>query len=154
MKNKLLLAMLLPIIVSGCSSNRLNASASKEVPVERMYWEKGRDNTSGDSTIIIKRDAGVVYSACVSNIFFQGVRIAELMPSEKVTLNVNSGEYILGEFLSGSGCFSFAKTLIANIKPNSVNVFRVKTIFLGANGGDSLIRDTDISTEIKNSVFE
>lgn len=65
---------------------------------------------------------------------------------------VNSGEYVIGEFLSGAGCLPFLKTLVAVIKPNSNNVFRVKTTFMGANGGDALIRDNDISMVLMNSL--
>ncbi|OBU01937.1 hypothetical protein AYY16_17165 [Morganella psychrotolerans] len=76
--------------------------------------------------------------------FFDGVRVAELLPNEKVTLHVNSGEHFIGEFLTGGGCSPFLKTIRADIKYNSFNVFRVKTQFLGVNGGDALIRDYDL----------
>ncbi|UNH29314.1 hypothetical protein MNY64_17860 (plasmid) [Moellerella wisconsensis] len=152
MKNKILLTILVSIGLSACSTNRLDAVASKEVPIERMYWESGRESSNGDSVIIVKRDSGPTYSACTANIFFQGTRVSELEPGEKVTMYVNSGEYVIGEFLSGAGCLPFLKTLVAVIKPNSNNVFRVKTTFMGANGGDALIRDNDISMVLMNSL--
>ncbi|WP_338885418.1 hypothetical protein [Xenorhabdus sp. TH1] len=144
MKNKALMAILCSFLLAGCSTTRLNVAASKEVPAERMFWESGGDENRGNSKIIIKRDAGVVYSACVSNVFFQGLRVAELYPGEKVTLAVNSGEYMIGEFLSSGACLPFLKTLLVKVKPNSINVFRIKTILMGANGGDMLVRDNDI----------
>nr|WP_181374629.1 hypothetical protein [Pectobacterium carotovorum]AKG47453.1 hypothetical protein pA_00013 [Pectobacterium carotovorum] len=139
--------------LSGCSSKRLDATASIEVPVERMFWESAREQDRGNSKLIIKRDSGVVYSACVSNIYFQGAKIAELMPGEKVTIGLNAGEYVVGEFLSGAMCSSLLKTLIVNIKPNSNNVLRVKTTYMGANGGDSLVRDNDVSVELQDLIF-
>ncbi|CDG86499.1 hypothetical protein [Xenorhabdus bovienii] len=148
MKKLLIFAVLgISSVLAGCQSTRVDAIQANEVPVERMYWESVRDKNRGDSQIIVKRDAGVIYSACVSNLFFQGVRVAELWPGEKVTLYVPRGEYILGEFLSGGACFPFLKTLVVNVKPNSINIFRIKTTFMGANGGETLIRDNDTSME-------
>ncbi|MDC9598230.1 hypothetical protein [Xenorhabdus anantnagensis] len=148
MKKALIFAVLgVSSVLTGCQSTRMDAIQANEVPIERMYWESGRDKNRGDSQIIVKRDAGLVYSACVSNLFFQGTRIAELWPGEKVTLHVSNGEYILGEFLSGGACFPFLKTLVVNVKPNTINVFRIKTTFMGVNGGEVLIRDNDTSVE-------
>lgn len=59
MKNKILLTILVSIGLSACSTNRLDAVASKEVPIERMYWESGRESSNGDSVIIVKRDSGL-----------------------------------------------------------------------------------------------
>lgn len=144
MKNKAIIAAACVLVLSGCSSTRVDQAFSNEVPIERMFWEKARDESNGDSRVIVKRDAGAVYSACVSNIFFDGVRVAELHPNEKVTLHVSSGEHLIGEFLSGGGCFPFLKTIRADIKYNSFNVFRVKTQYMGANGGEELVRDYDL----------
>lgn len=144
MKNKAIITAACVLILSGCSSARVDHQFSNEVPAERMFWEKARDESNGDSRVVVKRDSGAVYLACVSNIYFDGVRVAELYPNEKVTLYVNSGEHLIGEFLSGGGCAPFLKTIRADIKYNSFNVFRVKTQFLGANGGDALLRDHEL----------
>lgn len=134
------------MVLSGCSSTRVDQAFSNEVPIERMFWEKARDESNGDSRVIVKRDAGFVGSACISNIYFDGVKIAELKPKEKVTIHVSSGEHTIGSFLSGNGfgCFSVPKTIRADIKHNSFNVFRVKSNISDPNGGDSLMRDYDL----------
>ncbi|KMJ44975.1 hypothetical protein AB204_11565 [Xenorhabdus khoisanae] len=43
---------------------------------------------------------------------------------------------MIGEFLRRGACLPFLKTLLVKVIPNSINVFRVKTTFMGENGGD------------------
>ncbi|MDE9454588.1 hypothetical protein [Xenorhabdus bovienii] len=154
MKNKVILLSILSVsaLLVGCSSTRLDASASKEVPIERMHWESGRDDDGTKSVVIVKRDRGFVGSGCYQHIHINGMKVAELGIGEKVTLYVPPRDYILNAYLGGGGlCASLAGSLTAKILPNSSNVFRVITNWGSA---PKIIRDNDFSMEINNSVFQ
>ncbi|KMJ44977.1 hypothetical protein AB204_11580 [Xenorhabdus khoisanae] len=139
MKNKVFLVVLCSILLVGCSTTRLDTSASKEVPVERMFWESGRDNTVGKSTIIVKRDQGFIGAGCFQNVHFNGIKIAELNAGEKVTFYTHSGDFTLSTYLGGNPmCASLLSSLNAKILPNSINVFR---IFVKNGSTPNIVRD-------------
>ncbi|EDU61086.1 hypothetical protein PPD64_003805 [Providencia stuartii] len=77
MKSKAAFVMLALLGLVGCSTNRWDASASKEVPMERMSWESDRYKNEGKSEVVIKRYAGYEGMGCSQQIYFNGMKLSE-----------------------------------------------------------------------------
>ncbi|CDL80998.1 hypothetical protein [Xenorhabdus szentirmaii] len=143
MKNRVILPSVLVVfsLLAGCSSTRLDVAASKEVPVNRMFWGSDKGNEGLKSQIIIKRDRGFVGSGCLQNIQLNGIKVAELEIGEKVTFYAPPGNYTFTTYLSGSAfCGSLISSLAVKILPNSSNIFRIAVV---DGSAPKIIKDND-----------
>lgn len=139
--------------LSGCATKSIDASSASEVPVDRMFWESAREKSIGKSEVIIKRDTGFQGGGCLQSVYFNGIKLTDLKPGEKVTFYVEPREYVIGAFFAGGfiGCASLLGSLVATIKPDSSNVFRIETD--GFSPAPIIKRDNDISMELQKEIF-
>lgn len=98
MKTQSTITVLLSAVVGsgmvGCASQPVSTSeadVSDEIYAER-YTEQG----SGEHPLVIKRDEGIVGSACDHLVYVSGQKVAGLGAGEKVTVYLKEGTHIIG----------------------------------------------------------
>ncbi|MBU9815504.1 hypothetical protein J1781_11640 [Rahnella sp. C60] len=104
---KKLCSVLFLILMVGCSTNPVALNNAKNVPLSQAL--KFQSPKNGDTKLVVIRDSGITGSGCYAAIFVNGEKSALLNTSEKTTLYLPPGEYIIGVAFDGSGWCSMGK---------------------------------------------
>lgn len=93
------LLIIFSLIMVGCSTSAVNPKVAKLAPENRIFLSEQYSENTGTVTVI--RDSGVTNGKMLVTMYIDGKRAAEMDTSEKVTLNINSGEHIIGVAFEG-----------------------------------------------------
>lgn len=101
MKDKLVviaLAVLVGSTLGGCATKPITTSNASPVPKERIIDAAFLQNSSSSGEVIIKRDTGLMGSACATRVFVNSKPVADIRPGEKVGIYLPEGEHILSAY--------------------------------------------------------
>lgn len=98
MKINVLVVILITLAFCGCTTTPVGVDQSHSVSTDRVYdaYKKYAVEKEAGSKIIIVRDSGILGSAGSAALFVNGEIIARVRAGESITVNVNSGDNILG----------------------------------------------------------
>jgi hypothetical protein len=89
----------------GCATSPVSVHQASLVPSSRMLAPQLVSQVQAQAqptgSLIIKRDSGLMGSACTIRVFVDAVPVADLAPSEKVEVFVPTGEHIVGVTSNG-----------------------------------------------------
>ncbi|WP_153160877.1 hypothetical protein [Zoogloea sp. 1C4] len=85
----------------GCATRPVSSFEAKIVPVDRLLNSDYAKPGSLTTKVTVKRDVGVLGSACSSRFFLNAAPIADIDSGEKVELHLLEGEYIVSVWPNG-----------------------------------------------------
>lgn len=132
-----LLACSFAIAIAGCATSPSPDAFVSVVPAERTFPAASARPTEGGGSIAVKRDAGLMGSACSARVWIDGQPVADLRQSERITVHVDAGEHIVSAQPNGI-CAGGLVEGQAAVKPGRTARFRIG---YGTNG-DFLIAPT------------
>ena len=86
-------AVFLMLSLTACATSPVTIQQASAIPGSRILAPQLVSQTSNTGSLIVKRDAGFMGSACTIRVFVDAVPVADLRPSEKVELFVPFGEH-------------------------------------------------------------
>jgi hypothetical protein len=98
-----LFTVIIALSLTACATSPVSVHQASLVPSSRMLAPQLVSQTQAQPTgsLVVKRDSGLMGSACTIRVFVDAVPVADLAPSEKVELFVPSGEHIVGVTSNG-----------------------------------------------------
>jgi hypothetical protein len=84
---------LLGLLLTACATQPVTVYQATAVPSARILAPQLISQAPQTGSLIIKRDSGLMGSACTVRVFIDAVPVADLAPSEKVELFVALGEH-------------------------------------------------------------
>jgi hypothetical protein len=84
---------LLGLLLTACATQPVTVYQATAVPSARILAPQLISQAPQTGSLIIKRDSGLMGSACTVRVFIDAVAVADLAPSEKVELFVALGEH-------------------------------------------------------------
>lgn len=111
------------VILAGCVSTTTPSSSATPVPPSRIFARDYTKPGEGLALLVVTRDAGMWGKACSTDVFIDGVKVADVQPTEQVRLFVEEGEHLVGVIARGSVC-------LAKSSQTTVNVTRAKPYLL------------------------
>jgi hypothetical protein len=90
-------------LLTACATSPVSIRQAALVPSSRMLAPQLVSQAQAQPTgsLIIKRDSGLMGSACTIRVFVDAVPVADLAPSEKVEVFIPTGEHIVGVTSNG-----------------------------------------------------
>jgi hypothetical protein len=99
------LTVILVLSLTGCATSPVSVHQAALVPSSRMLAPQLVSQVQAQAqptgSLIVKRDSGLMGSACTIRVFVDAVPVADLAPSEKVELFIPTGEHIVGVTSNG-----------------------------------------------------
>ena len=120
---KRLFLLLILLFSCSCATKPIATELATMPAEQRIFNDKYFSKNQGNAAIIIKRDKGFNGWACWATISINGEPIAKLKQSEKITLYLPEGEYILSACLEM--CGGNMSELLFIVKNNEDQVYRV-----------------------------
>lgn len=130
---KFLLFGIIGFIVAGCSSSPVSNDEAISVPQKRIYNQGIFEKKEDSGTVIIKRDKGFVSSACSDSLYVDGVKIADLNPSEKITIYPRTGKRVFSMIANGI-CGGGLAEVEGEVEVNQVITYRIAHALNGGYG--------------------
>jgi hypothetical protein len=96
--------VIIALSLMACATSPVSIHQASLVPSSRMLAPQLVSNQAQaqpTGSLSVKRDSGLMGSACTIRVFVDAVPVADLAPSEKVELFVPSGEHIVGVTSNG-----------------------------------------------------
>jgi hypothetical protein len=85
--------LLVVLSFTACATQPVTVYQATAVPSARILAPQLISQAPQTGSLIIKRDSGLMGSACTVRVFIDAVPVADLAPSEKVELFVALGEH-------------------------------------------------------------
>jgi hypothetical protein len=131
--------VILSLFFVACATQPVAIYQSPVVPSTRVLAPYLVSQTQAQPTgsLIVKRDSGLMGSACTIRVFVDAVPVADLAPSEKVELFVPSGEHIVGVTSNGICGGGIAEAAVV-IFPERQKILRIAS----GQSGDIYLQPT------------
>lgn len=81
--------------------------------------------TIDNSMIVIRRDVGIMGSACSVQVFLDGVKYGVLKSGETITIHTNAGEHIISARITSGICPNRLQEVAVNIDKNQSKYYRL-----------------------------
>ncbi len=117
-------------MLTACASSAVPTEKTTLVPASRIYDTRFSDPVPGSGHIIIKRDTGYIGLDCDNFLSVDGVKIAQLEPSERIEFFLNPEEHVVAASRSRS-CGGEIREL--SIRPDA-HVTKTFRVWVGPNG--------------------
>lgn len=117
-------AVFLTLSLVACATQPVSIHRASAVPSSRILAPQWLSQTQYTGSLVIKRDAGFMGSACTIRVFVDAVPVADLAPSEKVELFVPLGEHIVGATSNGI-CGGGTSEEAVVVRPESQKILRI-----------------------------
>jgi type IV pilus biogenesis protein CpaD/CtpE len=130
MNYRVTMLLLILIVLTGCATRPISNIAAIPAPMERIFDTHYLQAIPGTGEVIIKRDRGLLGSACSTRIFVDGRPVADIQTSEKIVLYLPEGNHILSAWPNGI-CAGGMAEVKAVIKAGTHSSYRVS---YGSNG--------------------
>lgn len=127
--NKILLVVAIALL-SGCSTQPVPTQQAKNVSANRIWDKKIVKKSADTGTVIVKRDSGLMGSACLISIYIDGNPLADIDSREKVTFYPKPGRHVLSATPHG-WCAGGMVEVGADVVKDKALIYRVG---YGANG--------------------
>lgn len=111
-----ILATVLLLFLAACATHPISDTEATPVPSDRVLDYTYLTPKPDTGQILVKRDSGVGGSACSSRIFLNAKPVADLFSSEKVSMYLPAGRYILSAWpnnICGGGMSEVQADVIA-----------------------------------------
>jgi len=118
------------ILIAGCATRPVSNSEAVPVPDVRILESKYSSSITLMGNVNIKRDSGVFGSACTTRLYINSVPVADIQPSEILSLNLPSSEYIFSVWPNGV-CGGGMSEVKSTVTTNSITNLRIG---YGSNG--------------------
>jgi hypothetical protein len=133
--------MIMALSLMACATSPVSVHQASLVPSSRMLAPQLVSQVQAQAqptgSLIVKRDSGLMGSACTIRVFVDAVPVADLAPSEKVELFVPSGEHIVGVTSNGICGGGVAETAVV-IFPERQKILRIAS----GQSGDIYLQPT------------
>jgi len=115
---------LLVLSFTACATQPVTVHQATAVPSSRILAPQLIAQAPQTGSLIIKRDSGLMGSACTVRVFIDAVPVADLAPSEKVELFVALGEHVVGATSNGICGGGTSETAVV-IMPERQRILRI-----------------------------
>lgn len=112
------------LALAGCASTPVSNNDAKIVPSSRALSKQFSTPNAGAEKVVIKRDAGLMGSACATRIYVDAVAVADLRPGEKVETYLPAGAHIISAEPNGA-CGGRLTEVSANVALGKPLAFRI-----------------------------
>jgi hypothetical protein len=129
------LTALLLFALTACATNPITLNQATAVPESRVLARQWLIPASNSGSLIIKRDSGLMGSACAIRVFVDAVPVADLRPAEKVELFVPLGEHSVVATSTGICGGGTSETAVV-IMPERQRILRIAS----GQSGDILLQ--------------
>ena len=99
-----LFAVCVALSLSACATSPININQASPVPSSRVLAPQLLAQAQYTGSLIIKRDAGFMGSACTIRVFVGAMAVADIAPSEKIELFVPIGEHVVAATSTSGFC--------------------------------------------------
>ncbi len=120
-----LLIVGLALSLAACATQPISIQQAAAVPAKRVLAAQWLEPTQYTGSLVIKRDAGFMGSACTVRVFIDAVPVADIAPAEKVELFVALGEHIVGATSPDAFCGGGASETAVVIVPERQKILRI-----------------------------
>lgn len=98
MKLNALFVILIAATFCGCTTTPVSVGKAQSVSSDRIYepYKKYSDQKESGAKITVVRDSGMLGAAGSAALFVNGEIVARVRAGESITLNVDSGDNVLG----------------------------------------------------------
>lgn len=122
------------LLLAGCATRPMATSEASPVPDDRLVSTAFQRPSAGTGQLLVKRDGGLMGSACSTRIFVDGDPVADIRQGEKLQLYVPIGEHIVSAWPNGI-CGGGMTEVQAKVQADRPVRFRVG---YGSNGDFSM----------------
>jgi hypothetical protein len=109
----------------ACATRPIAIYQASAVPSSRVLVPQWLSEGPYTGSLIIKRDAGFMGSACTVRVFVDAVPVADLGPAEKVELFVALGEHVVGAASTGTFCGGGVSEAAVVVRAESQRILRI-----------------------------
>ncbi|WP_305863791.1 hypothetical protein, partial [Klebsiella pneumoniae] len=96
------IALALVIVgISGCSTKPVTNEQAQNIPAKQILDSSFFSKKEGTGEVIIKRDSGVMGSACMTRVYLDGKEIADLDTAQKAVIYPKVGNHIFSAWPKG-----------------------------------------------------
>ncbi|MGK1298459.1 hypothetical protein ACRE80_26930 [Klebsiella pneumoniae] len=96
------IALALVIVgISGCATNPVTNEQAQNIPAKQILDSSFFSKKEGTGEVIIKRDSGVMGSACMTRVYLDGKEIADLDTAQKAVIYPKVGNHIFSAWPKG-----------------------------------------------------
>jgi hypothetical protein len=129
--------VILALSLMACATQPVAIHQAAAVPSSRILAPQSLSQTSYTGSLIIKRDSGLMGSACTIRVFVDAVPVADLAPAEKVELFLDFREHIVGVTSNGICGGGVAEAAVI-ISPERQKILRISS----GQSGDIYLQPT------------
>lgn len=136
---KALVSLVSMLAVVGCSTTPISTDEAVHVPSDRVT-EAGKKllaPTPTSGRVVVKRDSGMLGSACSTRIYVDGEPVADIDTAEKIVLHLAEGEHIISA-QPNDICSGAMTEVRAPVRKGASSAFR----FGSSGNGSSMITPT------------
>ena len=96
------IALALVIVgISGCATKPVTNEPAQNIPAKQILDSSFFSKKEGTGEVIIKRDSGVMGSACMTRVYLDGKEIADLDTAQKAVIYPKVGNHIFSAWPKG-----------------------------------------------------
>ena len=96
------IALALVIVgISGCATKPVTNEQAQNIPAKQILDSSFFSKKEGTGEVIIKRDSGVMGSACMTRVYHDGKEIADLDTAQKAVIYPKVGNHIFSAWPKG-----------------------------------------------------
>ncbi|HDZ2637218.1 TPA: hypothetical protein RSS34_004861 [Klebsiella pneumoniae] len=96
------IALALVIVgISGCATKPVTNEQAQNIPAKQILDSSFFSKKEGTGEVIIKRDSGVMGSACMTRVYLDGKEIADLDTAQKAVIYPKVGDHIFSAWPKG-----------------------------------------------------
>ena len=111
----------------ACATQPITIYQASAVPSSRVIATQWLSPSPYTGSLIIKRDSGLMGSACTVRVFVGAVPVADLGPAEKVELFIAVGEHVVVATPNGTFCGGGVSEAAVVIRAESQKILRIAT---------------------------
>lgn len=132
-----LFIVILTLSLTACATQPVAIHQAPPVPSSRILAPHWLSQAQYTGSLVVKRDSGLMGSACTIRVFVDGVPVADLAPAEKVELFIPLGEHLVGVTSNGICGGGVSETAVVII-PERQRVLRIAS----GQSGDIYLQPT------------
>ncbi|AYW20387.1 hypothetical protein DTA24_17905 [Klebsiella sp. P1CD1] len=96
------IALALVIVgINGCATKPVTNEQAQNIPAKQILDSSFFSKKEGTGEVIIKRDSGVMGSACMTRVYLDGKEIADLDTAQKAVIYPKVGNHIFSAWPKG-----------------------------------------------------
>jgi hypothetical protein len=116
---------LVSVALVGCATTTIPSSSATPVPERRIFAPDFTKPGEGLALLVVTRDTGAWSKTCSTDLYVDGVKVADIYPTEQVRLFVEEARHLVGVVASGTVCLaksSQASVAVTRAKPSLLRI--------------------------------